>query len=61
LILVGDDDMLLSPTGARELAEQFPNGSYEIMPKAGHQPYIDDAEGFQAIILKFIQDVESGA
>lgn len=61
LVLVGDDDMLLSPTGARELAEQFPNGSCEIMPKAGHQPYIDDPEGFQTIILKFIQDVESRA
>lgn len=61
LILIGDDDMLLSPTGARELAEQFPNGSHEIIPGAGHQPYIDDADSFQAIILKFIKDVESRA
>lgn len=59
LILVGDDDILLSPTGAKELAEQFPNGSYEIMPKAGHQPFFDDPDGFQEIILKFIKDVES--
>lgn len=61
MIIAGDDDMLLSPTGARELAEQFPNGRYEIIPKAGHQPFVDDAEAFQSIILKFIKDVESHA
>ena len=61
LIIVGDDDVLLSPTGARELAEMFPNGSHEIMPKAGHQPFLDDAEGFQAIVRKFIEEVESRA
>lgn len=60
MIIAGDDDMLLSPTGARELAEQFPHGSYEIMPRAGHQPFVDDAEGFQAIIHKFVKDSESG-
>lgn len=61
IIIAGDDDMLLSPTGARELAEQFPNGSYEIIPRAGHQPFVDDAEGFQSIIHKFVRDVESNA
>jgi pimeloyl-ACP methyl ester carboxylesterase len=61
LIIVGDDDFLLSPTGAREMAEQLPNGSCEIMPKAGHQPFFDDAEGFQEIILNFIKDAESSA
>lgn len=59
LIIAGDDDMLLSPTGARELAGQFPNGTYEIMPKAGHQPFFDDPDSFQAIIHKFVKDVES--
>ncbi|GAB3837229.1 alpha/beta hydrolase [Micromonospora andamanensis] len=61
LIVVGDDDLLLSPTGARELAEQFPNGSYEIMPRAGHQPFLDDAAGFQAIVRKFVDEVQSRA
>lgn len=61
LVVIGDDDFLLSPTGARELAERFPNGRHEIMPKAGHVPMIDDAEGFQAIVRKFIEEVESRA
>lgn len=59
LVLIGDDDFLLSSTGAKELAERFPNGSYEIMPKAGHLPFIDDSVSFQAIIRKFIDSVES--
>jgi pimeloyl-ACP methyl ester carboxylesterase len=61
LVVVGDDDVLLSPTGTRELAELFQNGSYEIMPKAGHVPFIDDAEGFQAMVRKFIDAAESHA
>jgi pimeloyl-ACP methyl ester carboxylesterase len=61
LIVIGDDDILLSSTGAAELAGLFPNGSHQIMPKAGHLPFIDDSEGFQAIVRKFIDDVESHA
>lgn len=61
LVVIGDDDFLLGPTGAGELAAQFPNGRYEIMPKAGHVPYVDDAEHFQAIVRKFVEEVESSA
>jgi pimeloyl-ACP methyl ester carboxylesterase len=61
LVVIGDDDFLLSPTGAAELAAQFPDGRYEIMPKAGHVPYVDDAEHFQAIVRRFVTEVESRA
>jgi pimeloyl-ACP methyl ester carboxylesterase len=59
LVVIGDDDFLLSPTGAAELAAQFPDGRHEIMPKAGHVPYVDDAEQFQAIVRSFVKEVES--
>ncbi|MFE9870145.1 alpha/beta fold hydrolase [Micromonospora sp. NPDC005686] len=59
LVVIGDDDFLLSPTGARELAEQLPDGRHEIMPKAGHIPYVDDAETFQDIVRRFVEEVES--
>lgn len=59
LILTGDDDFLLGPTGARELAERFPNGRHEILPKAGHVPHLDDSEGFQVLVRKFIEEAES--
>lgn len=61
LVVIGDDDFLLSPTGARELAEQLPDGRCEIMPKAGHVPYVDDAERFQDLVRDFVQDVQSHA
>ncbi|MBQ1047299.1 alpha/beta fold hydrolase [Micromonospora sp. C51] len=61
LVVIGDDDVLLSPSGAKELAEKFPNGRYEIMPGAGHLPFLDDAAGFQALVAKFIDEVETRA
>jgi pimeloyl-ACP methyl ester carboxylesterase len=61
LVVIGDDDFLLSPTGAAQLAAQFPDGRHEIMPTAGHVPYVDDAERFQAIVRAFVKDVESRA
>jgi pimeloyl-ACP methyl ester carboxylesterase len=61
LVVIGDDDFLLSPSGAAELAAQFPNGRHEIMPKAGHVPYVDDAEHFQALVRTFVEDVEAHA
>ncbi|MFG3252550.1 alpha/beta fold hydrolase [Streptomyces sp. NPDC048172] len=61
LVITGDDDFLLSPTGAGELADLFPDGRCEIIPRAGHIPFIDDAEGFQTSVRKFVEEVESRA
>ncbi|MGW5354316.1 alpha/beta fold hydrolase [Streptomyces sp. NPDC004031] len=61
LVLTGDDDFLLGPTGAHELAEIFPDGRCEIIPRAGHIAFIDDPEGYQGIVHKFIEEVESRA
>ncbi|WP_329172227.1 MULTISPECIES: alpha/beta fold hydrolase [unclassified Streptomyces] len=59
VIALGDDDILLSPTAGKELAALFPKGRLEIMPKAGHVPFLDDPEGFQVIVRKFIEEAES--
>ncbi|CAM3923374.1 alpha/beta hydrolase [Nocardiopsis rhodophaea] len=59
LIVLGDDDILLSPSRGHELAALFPNGRCEIMPKAGHVPFLDDPAGFQMIVRKFIEETES--
>ncbi|MFF7357253.1 alpha/beta fold hydrolase [Streptomyces filipinensis] len=61
LIALGDDDILLGPTAGRELAALFPNGRCAIMPKAGHVPFLDDPAGFQELVRKFIDEVESHA
>lgn len=61
VIVLGDDDILLSPTRGRELAALFPNGRLELMPNAGHVPFLDDPAGFQAIVAKFIEEADSYA
>ncbi|MER6720356.1 alpha/beta fold hydrolase [Streptomyces halstedii] len=59
LIALGDDDILLGPTAGQELAALFPKGRLALMPKAGHVPFLDDPEGFQEIVRKFVDEVES--
>ncbi|GAU68917.1 hydrolase [Streptomyces sp. NBRC 110611] len=59
LIALGDDDILLGPTAGHELAALFPQGRCVIMPKAGHVPFLDEPEGFQEIVRKFIDEVEA--
>ncbi|MFF2012664.1 alpha/beta fold hydrolase [Streptomyces sp. NPDC058195] len=61
LIALGDDDILLGPTAGHELAALFPNGSCAIMPKAGHVPFLDDPVGFQELVRKFVEEVETHA
>ncbi|QTU58705.1 alpha/beta fold hydrolase [Streptomyces scabiei] len=59
LIVLGDDDILLSPGRGRDLAALFPKGRCEIMSNAGHVPYLDDPETFQTLVLKFVEEAEA--
>ncbi|MCF3180161.1 alpha/beta hydrolase [Streptomyces polychromogenes] len=61
LVVLGDDDILLSPGRGHDLAALFPRGRCEIMPNAGHVPFLDDPEGFQAIVRKFTEEVDADA
>ncbi len=61
LIVLGDDDILLSPARGHDVAALFPKGRCEIMPNAGHVPFLDDPDGFQAIVRKFVEEVEADA
>ncbi|MBQ0826578.1 alpha/beta fold hydrolase [Streptomyces tagetis] len=59
LIALGDDDILLSPGRGHDLAALFPDARCQIMPNAGHVPYLDDPEGFQGLVRKFVEETES--
>jgi pimeloyl-ACP methyl ester carboxylesterase len=59
LLVLGDDDMLLSPQRGHEVAALFPEGRCEIMRDAGHVPFLDDPEHFEALVGKFVEEVES--
>ncbi|MET9763729.1 alpha/beta fold hydrolase [Streptomyces sp. NPDC006372] len=59
LLVLGDDDILLSPQRGHDVAALFPDGRCEIMPNAGHVPFLDDPEGFEVLVGKFVEEVES--
>lgn len=59
LIVLGDDDILLSPGRGHEVAAQFKNGRCHIMPDAGHVPFLDDPEGFQRTVADFVAEHEA--
>lgn len=61
LVVLGDDDFLLGPAAAREMAALFPDGRCEILPDAGHVPFIDDPDSFQTAVRKFVDEVEARA
>ncbi|MEU0399854.1 alpha/beta hydrolase [Streptomyces sp. NPDC006197] len=61
LLVIGDDDMLLNPQRGHEVAALFPDGRCEIIPNAGHVPFLDDPEGFEALVGAFVEEVESRA
>jgi pimeloyl-ACP methyl ester carboxylesterase len=44
LFLWGDEDPNGGPSVARAFAERFPNAELEVIPKAGHAPWIDELE-----------------
>ncbi|NWF30246.1 alpha/beta hydrolase [Streptomyces sp. PKU-EA00015] len=59
VIYLGDDDILLSPQRGHDVAALFQNGRCEIVPNAGHVPFLDDPEGFQTVIHKLVEEVEA--
>ncbi|MFG2294464.1 alpha/beta fold hydrolase [Streptomyces sp. NPDC048603] len=59
VIYLGDDDILLSPGRGRDVAALFPDGRLELVPNAGHVPFLDDPDGFEAVIHKLIEEVEA--
>ncbi|MFB7372428.1 alpha/beta fold hydrolase [Streptomyces sp. NPDC056222] len=59
LLVLGDDDMLLSPQRGHEVAALFPDGRCEIVQDAGHVPFLDDPEHFETLVGKFVEEVES--
>ncbi|WP_086740742.1 alpha/beta fold hydrolase [Streptomyces glaucescens] len=59
VIVLGDDDILLTPSRGHELAKLFANGRCEIMTNAGHVPFLDDPETFQSIVRRFVEETEA--
>jgi pimeloyl-ACP methyl ester carboxylesterase len=54
LLLAGEYDLNSPPPAVAEYAALFPDASLVVQPRAGHLPWLDDAEAFVATVGKFL-------
>jgi pimeloyl-ACP methyl ester carboxylesterase len=58
LLLVGDGDFLWSQSALEEAAQLIPQSATHVIPRAGHLPYFEASDEFQAVCGEFIERCE---
>lgn len=53
----GRRDLLVPVTAARRAARHIPYGRFEVIPAAGHLPYLSHAEAFNTLLGAFLREV----
>ena len=51
LFVVGDRDQIFTPDDVRAVADRLPSASFVVIRGAGHSPYYERAEDFDAALL----------
>jgi 3-oxoadipate enol-lactonase len=59
LLLAGDDDFCISPSGLRALADLMPDARAEVYEDCGHLPFFENTERFEDSLRSFVQSVEA--
>ena len=59
LVLVGDDDCLVSASAAEEIAERIPMGRSRIIRGAGHLPFLEATDEFERLVDEFVDEIEA--
>jgi pimeloyl-ACP methyl ester carboxylesterase len=54
LVLVGEDDILITPCESKVLEDNIPNSSTVIISDAGHTPHVENKKEFSTRILEFL-------
>lgn len=54
----GASDRIVTPEYGRRYLEAFPNGRFEVVPRAGHLPHIERPDATFAILDSFVQEAE---
>ena len=55
LVLVGEDDILITPNESKLLKDSIPNSRIVVVPGAGHTPHVECKNDFLKKILDFLQ------
>jgi proline iminopeptidase len=55
LVLAGEVDINTVPEAAKEVAGLFPDAEYVELPGAGHFPWMDDGDRFDAAMRDFLE------
>jgi pimeloyl-ACP methyl ester carboxylesterase len=56
LVVWGDSDGLVSPEYGRAYAEAIPGARFELVPRAGHYPYLEQPDQFVDVVEGFLTD-----
>jgi proline iminopeptidase len=59
LIVVGEDDFICSPLQAERIYQRIAGSRLQILPQAGHFPWLEQPEAFFAAVFEFL--AEAGA
>ncbi len=57
LVMVGKEDLIASPEGARKMAEQIPDWQFSIIPNAGHMSNLENPFFFNQALETFLRSV----
>jgi 3-oxoadipate enol-lactonase len=55
LVLVGEDDILITPRESKTLTDNIPNSKMAIVSEAGHNLYVEKREEFLKKIIEFLR------
>jgi proline iminopeptidase len=55
LLLAGEYDLNSPPAAVAEYAALFPDATLVVQPRAGHQPWLDDADAFVTSLATFLK------
>src|SRR5581483_1309913 len=56
LLIWGDSDGIVTPDYGRQFAASIPNAKFQLIEKAGHYPYLEQPDAFDAAVLPFLTE-----
>jgi len=59
LIVHGGKDRIVPLSAARDVAQRVPHAAFEVIPRAGHLPYMSHSDAFNDIVDRFLEDAQA--